>query len=340
MQDVVELQTDGERLALQERLRQLRVPYQLVGVGSRVAIAPSARHVQAGGKLHAPRHLHGGVETVVECPRVQVGVLLQGVAVAVVAHAAVQLHLQPVVAVAGSQPLAEGGALGGHLTHVAVAIDVDVAHVVGIAGLRAGVDVEVAGCVDSHIIGHVAVDVPVAVDVLRARGASTRHGVVLHHVGYGVLRGREAQAGKDELVMALEEIVVAPVEALGKRGLQLRITAADVERVGVVRDGQQVAHRGLTGVAAILEAHVAAIAELPAEVGRRAPVNHVAGGHGVDGQVAVGKLARLRDNLHAHVEVIGRADDAQHDFTSMDIVLVLREAALALVVVVGVAAAA
>ena len=90
--------------------------------------------------------------------------------------------------------------------------------------------------------------------------------------------------------MTLKEVVVAPRQTLGERWLQPRVTTCDVERVAVVGDRQQVAHRRLTGVSTILEAHVAALAELPAEVGCWTPVDNGAIGDGVGREIAVGEL--------------------------------------------------
>ena len=128
--------------------------------------------------------------------------------------------------------------------------------------------------------------------------------------------------------MLLEEVVVAPVETLGERRLQGRITTGDVQGVAVVGNGQQVAHRRLTGVATIFKTHLTTIGELPTEVGRGAPVHHITLGDGVKSQIAIGELTGLRNDLNAHIEIVLLTNDAQHHFGRMDVVLILRETAL------------
>ena len=50
MQDVVELERDGESLALEEALRHLGIPDEFVGVHRVVGIATTALHVQVRGE--------------------------------------------------------------------------------------------------------------------------------------------------------------------------------------------------------------------------------------------------------------------------------------------------
>ena len=53
-QDVVPLQHDGQRFATQETVRQLHVPYHLIGVQRLVAIAALAEYVEVGAEIRAP----------------------------------------------------------------------------------------------------------------------------------------------------------------------------------------------------------------------------------------------------------------------------------------------
>ena len=46
-EDIVELQHDGKRLALQETLRELRIPYKLIRIHAAVAIAAAAADREA-----------------------------------------------------------------------------------------------------------------------------------------------------------------------------------------------------------------------------------------------------------------------------------------------------
>ena len=215
---------------------------------------------------------------------------MQGVVDVVVAHTAIDLELQPVVAIAAAQTLADACLLGGHLADVAVTQQVDIAHVVAIAGISRRVHVEIARGVNGRIEREVTTNIPVAVDILRMRLASARNWVILHHVGHRITRGGEVQIGKDEALMTLIVVVEAPVEPLGERRLQGGITAGDVQRVTVVGDGQQVTHRRLAGRSTILEAHLTAVTEFPTEVCRRTPVHHIALGDGVESQMTVSEL--------------------------------------------------
>ena len=224
MQDVVELESDGERLALEEALGQLSVPDQFVGVHRRVAVAAAARHIEIGRQLHAPRQLCGGVESVGEVPRILITLRLELVATKGIAHVAVQLHLQPVVAIAGAEAFAEVCLVDGILQDLAVAVGVEIADAVRIASRCARVEVEGAEGVECGIEHELSACVPVAVDVVARRRASARQGVVVDLARRGVAGGREAQVGKQELLMTLEVVVVAQVEVLRKRRLQVLIT--------------------------------------------------------------------------------------------------------------------
>lgn len=72
VEDVVQLQADGERLALEEALRDLCIPDELVGVHRAVGIAPSALVVQVGGEARSPRSVDVERSAVGELPCVEV----------------------------------------------------------------------------------------------------------------------------------------------------------------------------------------------------------------------------------------------------------------------------
>lgn len=72
VQQVVELQADGERVAPQEALRHLCVPNELVGIHGSIAESAPAVHVQVGGYACTPRQGDIGVEAVGEGPCVEV----------------------------------------------------------------------------------------------------------------------------------------------------------------------------------------------------------------------------------------------------------------------------
>ena len=55
LQNIVPLEHECELLASQEAMRQLGIPYHLVGVERLVGIATLAIHVQVGAEVAAPR---------------------------------------------------------------------------------------------------------------------------------------------------------------------------------------------------------------------------------------------------------------------------------------------
>ena len=71
-QDVVPPQHDGQWFATQETLRQLHVPYHLVGIQGLVAIAALAEHVEVGAQVGTPWEGYLRVAAIREVPRRQV----------------------------------------------------------------------------------------------------------------------------------------------------------------------------------------------------------------------------------------------------------------------------
>ena len=72
VENVVPLEHHGEFLALEETLRELGIPQQLVGVERRIAIAALAVHVHVGREVGTPGEGDLRVATVVEVPRFQI----------------------------------------------------------------------------------------------------------------------------------------------------------------------------------------------------------------------------------------------------------------------------
>ena len=68
VEDVVPLQHHREFLAFHETVRELRVPYQLVGIERGVAVAPLAEHMEIGGEIGAPRERDARVASIREVP--------------------------------------------------------------------------------------------------------------------------------------------------------------------------------------------------------------------------------------------------------------------------------
>ena len=156
---------------------------------------------------------------------------------------AVELNLQPRVAIAASQTFVDGEIAGVVLLCRCAAVEVDIAHIVLIAQHGSGVDVPVAGRVERCVEHQSSVDVPLTVDILRLRSASAGRRVVGHHIADAVARGVESHpCGPHLLVVVHIVIVVEQAQRLGEGGLQARITLGDVERVTIVGDVEQVGH--------------------------------------------------------------------------------------------------
>ena len=165
----------------------------------------------------------------------------------VVLHRPVEGHLQPTVAIAEGQSLAEVGLIGDVALHEAlprllqergVAVEIDG---------REGIDIPYAQSVDARV----------AIDVDGPHHAGSRAGVVGHAIADGVVDGGEVEEGHPRLRVSLPVAIVERVDAMGEGGTQARVADADVLRVGIVRDVEQLAHRGLRGRSAVKEAEVA-----------------------------------------------------------------------------------
>ena len=80
LEDIIELQRDSERLALEETLRDLCIPDEFVGIHRRVVVASPALHVDVRGEGRAPWRRDTQHRTISELPRVEVVLRLQVVA--------------------------------------------------------------------------------------------------------------------------------------------------------------------------------------------------------------------------------------------------------------------
>ena len=277
-QDVVELQHDRERTPLEEALRHLRVPYQLVGVERVVGISTARVHVEVGRQRGAPWGRGADAAAIAVLPHVGVGGGLQLVVGVAVVERAVELHLKPTVAVAAGETVADGHVARGVLYGVGVATERYVAHVVGVVEVGESVNVPESGRVERRVEHQRGVHVPVAVDVLRSRYASAGRLVVGHLVADAVSRVVEVDESHHRLLGLLEVAVVEQAEVLVERRFQARVTRGDVERVGVVVDVEQLRDAGLRGRGTIVDAQVAHLVELVSEVEGRGEVGDVASG--------------------------------------------------------------
>ena len=327
MEDIVELQRDGEGLALEEALRQLGIPDELVGVHRGIVVATTALHVHIGGEGGTPGGGNAYHTAIGELPRVEVVVLLQVVTRTGVANRTVELDLEPLIAVAGCEALIEGERVGDALLRLTLHIDAGITDVVVETDVGEGVDIEEGCRVDGGIEDHTGIAAPVAVDILWLRDTGTGGLVERHLVADGVARGVQSCPGGDGTLPALGIVVVEDTQVLGERGFQSWVTLADVQRVAIVGDIEQVAHRGLAGVGIILHAQLADLGALPAEVECRRDVGDGARGVGMQSLVVLQEVRTLRNEAHADVEVEGLAHDAEHQFEVVGIVLVLRESA-------------
>ena len=148
VQDVVELQGDGEGIALEEALGELCVPDELVGVHGVVVITTTALHVHVGGDGGAPRSVDAYHAAIGERPGVEVVGRLELAAVALIVDRTVQLDFEPVVAVARGQTLANAKGVGDAALRLSTHAYADISHTVVIAEVGGGVDVEEGGRVE------------------------------------------------------------------------------------------------------------------------------------------------------------------------------------------------
>ena len=203
----------------------------------------------------------------------------------------------------------------------------------GIAQVGERVDVEVGGRVDGGIEHEAEVAVPVAVDVLRTGNRTAGLGVEGGLIRHGITGRREVHEGHHGTLVLLEVIVVEEVEILRERGLQTRVTTRDAQRIAIVDDIKQVAHRRLLGTATIGEAQLTSLRLLPTEVEGRRDIGHSAHGIGIDALIVLDEVRLLGKHLETDVEVIGLTDDAQHQLKRMVVILVFRVSAQVLVLI-------
>ena len=104
MQDVIELQSHGERFSLQESLCQLRIPDQFVGVECLIAVASSALVMDIRGEAHAPGCIEVQRGTVGELPGIEISRCLQQIARVAIVHRSVSRYFKPILTHTQLQP--------------------------------------------------------------------------------------------------------------------------------------------------------------------------------------------------------------------------------------------
>ena len=98
IEDVIPLQHDGEFLSLEETLRKLCVPDELIGIECLVAISPLAEHVEVGGEVGAPREGNPCISAIREVPCGEVARCLQFVLRMGIGGIAIEGEVEPTVA--------------------------------------------------------------------------------------------------------------------------------------------------------------------------------------------------------------------------------------------------
>ena len=99
-EDIVELKHDGQWLALQEALRELRIPYKLIGVHTAVIISTATADRETGVQAGSPRSGKRHAWTIRELPGLEVAGRLKLVLCLIVSKRTIERELCPVVAIA------------------------------------------------------------------------------------------------------------------------------------------------------------------------------------------------------------------------------------------------
>ena len=141
-----------------------------------------------------------------------------------------------------------------------------------------------------RVEGESTIGIPVAIDVLGPRNASTCIGIVANEVRNGIAGGAEVGIHHDGALALGDVVIVIDVEGVGELRFQTGISLRDVERVGVVGDVEQLGDVGLTGVAAIVKPNVALLMELVVEVDGRRQVHDVSDGIDIHAAVVLNEV--------------------------------------------------
>ena len=248
---------------------------------------------------------------------------LQEVTCVGVVERTVKRHLKPAVAIAQGQLLTNLYGLRGVLLRIGIAVERKITDIIVIPNVGERVDRPHSDGVEGGVEHERAGEVPVAVDVLGARGASAGLLVVSNHVANAVARVAVVDMRHHGLLMVLYVVVVEHAQGVGERRLQAGVTHGDVERVAVIDDVEKVGHAGLRRRSTIVYAQGAELREAVTEVERRRNVDDVA--HGVDANalVILDEARALRLHHDADVEVILLTYDAQHELELVNVVLIL-----------------
>ena len=173
LQDVVHLEAESG-IPLQERLRQLGVPDQLVTVHAGIRIATAALIAQVGGQAHAPGHIHGRTGSVGEGIGLLVVRWCQLVLFNRIGERTVQSEFKPVVPISSVQAFVRSQ-VGGRillLDSIYTGTGGQESHIIIIGQIAELTDVELL-VPQRRIDAEHTERAPVTVDILRLRYPST-----------------------------------------------------------------------------------------------------------------------------------------------------------------------
>lgn len=163
----------------------------------------------------------------------------------------IQVDLEHTVSETCRQPFAPCRSARG------VAFRLEITHIMVISEGGECIDIPIAGTVDGRIEHQSHLRVPIAIDIGRLRGSSTRLRVVGHLVADAVARGAEVHVCHDGALMVGHICIVKRPEVMGERGFEPWVTLPDVHRVGIVGDVEQVGHAWLARLSSVVDAQVA-----------------------------------------------------------------------------------
>ena len=197
VQDVIPLKHHGELLATQETMRDLSIPDEFVGVEGLVAITALAEHVDIGGNVTAPREGDSCVSTIREVPCCQVARCLQTVLCMCVGCVGIERKIEPLVAEAERCRRRNVDGVCDVTVGNGRTVQVDITHAMIVASTHRAAHVPAVQRVETDVERCTSPCVPVAVDVLRPRDASTRCFVVSDNSTDGIARALEAGIGAE-----------------------------------------------------------------------------------------------------------------------------------------------
>ena len=144
--------------------------------------------------------------------------------------------------------------------------------------------------IDGGIKIKTTVSVPVAIDILWTRRATTGFCIVEHKVRDGVADMAVVTVKNDTALIFRDVVLVIGVKRIGELWLQSRITFCDKERIGVVGDIEQLGDIGLTGVATIVNPNIMLVTKLIVEVDGRCQIGDIANGIDIDTTIILNEV--------------------------------------------------